>query len=160
MPSKVGWKKVRDKTRPKLLCNKLNTGKHDNPRYDAKYATVEKCQDACLKLVKNCDAVNYDPDKHGKCGFEQCNGEIKFGGTKGFDSYIYVKPLPTTSASNTGVTGKKTSETATTQKTSETATTRKPSETTTTQKTSETATTKKPSEATTTQKTSETTTTQ
>ena len=27
----------------------------------------------------------------GKCGFEQCNGQIRFGGGNGFDSYIYVK---------------------------------------------------------------------
>ena len=30
------------------------------PRYGDKYRTVEKCQEACLTLVKNCDAVNYD----------------------------------------------------------------------------------------------------
>ena len=33
---------------------------HHKPHYDTKYDTVEQCQEACLKSVPGCDAVNYD----------------------------------------------------------------------------------------------------
>ena len=91
---------------------------------------MEQCQNACLNLVANCDAVNYDKlvhrlcssrqpaqtsthsdteydkqvvvimlcaccvltcrDNGGKCGFEQCDGQFKYGGTKGSYAYVYV----------------------------------------------------------------------
>jgi len=89
--SKMRWMKVREAWETKLLCTKLNKGKNHHPRYETRYATVEQCQDACLKLVKNCDAVNYDKGKGGKCGFEQCNGHLSYGGTKGSDSYIFAR---------------------------------------------------------------------
>ena len=31
------------------------------PRYNTKYATVDKCKTACQNEVANCDAINYNP---------------------------------------------------------------------------------------------------
>ena len=34
--------------------------RHHHPKYDSKFKTVELCKAACIHLVNNCDAVNYD----------------------------------------------------------------------------------------------------
>lgn len=88
--SELGWTHVRDASETRLQCTKLHKGPpHLLPHYDSKYRTLAECQNACLNLVENCDAVNYDSEKGGKCGFEQCNGNIRHGGLKGADSYVY-----------------------------------------------------------------------
>jgi len=116
-PTVFGWQKVRDSSQTKLKCLKKNHGKDANgkiptPRYDSKFSTVEECQNACVNLVPDCDAVNYDKEKGGKCGFEQCNGKLAFGGTKGYDSYIYVAPPSTTAGTGTTTTATKQSTTS------------------------------------------------